>query len=146
MSTQIWMHLIKLLPVKYYINSHTLESTEDNMNNRYFSRYNVTHRETACECHYSLSTTAREYLNMCSSFNNIPQLGVTGCYLKYVRIILMMPGLRIPVNLDLKVINPIISCIYRSMCAWGLWYKKDVSLERAREGPEKGHEGDLWHL
>lgn len=104
------MHLIKLLPVKYNINSHTLNNTENNRNNSYFSRYNVTHRETACECHYSLSTTTRVHLTMCSSFNNIPQLGVTDCYLKHVRIMFMVSILRIAVNLDLKVINLIISC------------------------------------
>lgn len=105
------MHLIKLLPEKYHINSHNLNSTEDNMNNSYFSRYNVTHRETARECHYSLSTTTRVYLSMCCSFNNIPLLGVTDYYLKRVRILFIVSRVRMAMNLDLKAINGVISCM-----------------------------------
>lgn len=135
MSTKIWMHVIKLLPVKYHINSHTLNNTEDNMNNSYFSRYNVTHRETACECHYSLATTTRMYLTLCSSFNNITQLGVTDCYLKHVRIMCMVSKLRIDVNL--KLINSVISWIYRYMCAWSLQQKKDEVREGRRGSRER---------
>jgi len=49
---------------------------------------------------------------MCSSFNYITQLEVTDCYLYHVRIMFRASTLRVAMNLRLKVINSIITCIY----------------------------------
>lgn len=67
------------LAVRYHINSRTLNNTEDTMNHSYFNRYNVTHTETHLHI-IRKDTTTRVYLTICS-YNNIPQLGVTDCYL-----------------------------------------------------------------